>query len=43
MVEMENTQGVKMRVQLNGLGLAHLATLCSALGRVLCGESRSTA
>lgn len=42
-VEMENGQGVKMRVQLNGLGLAQLATLCSAMGRVLCPESRSTA
>ena len=42
-VEMENGQGVKMRVQLNGLGLAQLGTLCSAMGRVLCGQSRSTA
>lgn len=42
-VEMENGQGVKIRVQLNGLGLAQLATLCSAMGRVLCPESRSTA
>lgn len=42
-VEMENGQGVKMRVQLSGLGLAQLATLCSAMGGVFCHESRSTA
>ena len=42
-VEMENGQGVKMRVQLSGLGLAQLATLCSAMGGVFCHQSRSTA
>ena len=40
-VEMHNAQGVKVRVQLNGLGLGQFATLCSALGGVLCGQSRS--
>ena len=42
-VEMENGQGVKMRVQLNGRAVEQIASLCSAIGGVLCRESRSTA
>lgn len=42
-VEMENEQGVKLRVRLNGLGLAQLASLCGAMGSVLCAQSRSAA
>ena len=30
-VELENARGAKMRVQLNGAGLAGLASMCSAL------------